>query len=84
MRPASTVQSFATLLGLHNAFRRSAIRLIIDIYVVLAQEHIPVGHQPDPFYLGSLYALIDIDNPGHPFDAGWTSAESRIAAHHRQ
>ena len=24
--------------------------------------------------------VIDIDSPGHPFDAGWTSAESRIAA----
>ncbi len=23
---------------------------------------------------------IDIDEPGHPFDAGWKSAESRIAA----
>ena len=24
--------------------------------------------------------VIDIDSPGHRFDAGWTSAESRIAA----
>ena len=24
--------------------------------------------------------VIDIDSPGHPFDAGWASAESRIAA----
>ncbi|MBS0184692.1 MAG: hypothetical protein JSS39_20070 [Nitrospira sp.] len=24
--------------------------------------------------------VIDIDNPGHPFDAGWASADSRIAA----
>jgi len=24
--------------------------------------------------------VIDIDNPGHSFDASWTSAESRIAA----
>lgn len=24
--------------------------------------------------------VIDIDRPGHPFDAGWASAESRIAA----
>ena len=23
--------------------------------------------------------VIDIDSPGHPFDAGWASAESRIA-----
>jgi exodeoxyribonuclease-3 len=23
---------------------------------------------------------IDIDRPGYPFDAGWASAESRIAA----
>jgi len=23
--------------------------------------------------------LIDIDSPGHPFDAGWASAEKRIA-----
>jgi len=23
--------------------------------------------------------LIDVDEPGHPFDAGWTSAEERIA-----
>ena len=22
---------------------------------------------------------IDLDSPGHPFDAGWTSADSRIA-----
>jgi hypothetical protein len=30
----------------------------------------------------SDYALlvIDIDSPGHPFDAGWASADSRIAA----
>jgi exodeoxyribonuclease-3 len=24
--------------------------------------------------------VIDLDCPGHPFDAGWSSAESRIAA----
>jgi exodeoxyribonuclease-3 len=24
--------------------------------------------------------VIDLDEPGHPFDAGWASAESRIAA----
>ena len=24
--------------------------------------------------------VIDIDSPGYPFDAGWASAESRIAA----
>ncbi|HLY37056.1 MAG TPA: exodeoxyribonuclease III [Candidatus Binatia bacterium] len=24
--------------------------------------------------------VIDLDQPGHPFDAGWTSAEGRIAA----
>jgi exodeoxyribonuclease-3 len=24
--------------------------------------------------------IIDIDSPGHPFDAGWASADSRIAA----
>ena len=23
--------------------------------------------------------VIDLDSPGHPFDAGWVSAESRIA-----
>ena len=28
--------------------------------------------------------VIDIDSPGHPFDAGWTSAESRIAARLRK
>ena len=28
--------------------------------------------------------VIDIDSPGHPFDAGWTSAESRIAARSRK
>ena len=31
---------------------------------------IPSDHAP---------LVIDLDNPGHPFDAGWTSAESRIA-----
>jgi exodeoxyribonuclease-3 len=24
--------------------------------------------------------VIDLDRPGHPFDAGWASAEERIAA----
>jgi hypothetical protein len=24
--------------------------------------------------------VIDIDSPGYPFDAGWASADSRIAA----
>ena len=28
--------------------------------------------------------VIDIDSPGHPFDAGWASAESRIAARLRK
>jgi len=28
--------------------------------------------------------VIDIDSPGHPFDAGWASAESRIAARSRK
>jgi exodeoxyribonuclease-3 len=28
--------------------------------------------------------VIDIDSPGHAFDAGWTSAESRIAARLRK
>jgi exodeoxyribonuclease-3 len=32
---------------------------------------IPSDHAP---------LVIDLDSPGHPFDAGWTSAESRIAA----
>jgi exodeoxyribonuclease-3 len=28
--------------------------------------------------------VIDIDSPGHPFDTGWASAESRIAARRSQ
>jgi exodeoxyribonuclease-3 len=32
---------------------------------------IPSDHAP---------LVIDLDSPGHPFDAGWASAESRIAA----
>jgi len=32
---------------------------------------IPSDHAP---------LLIDVDEPGHPFDAGWASAEGRIAA----
>lgn len=28
--------------------------------------------------------VIDIDSPGHPFDAGWASAESRIAGRLRK
>jgi len=24
--------------------------------------------------------VIDLDQPGHPFEAGWASAEGRIAA----
>jgi exodeoxyribonuclease-3 len=32
---------------------------------------IPSDHAP---------LLIDVDEPGHPFDAGWSSAEGRIAA----
>lgn len=28
--------------------------------------------------------VIDLDEPGHPFDAGWASAESRIAARRRK
>src|SRR5436190_1237828 len=32
---------------------------------------IPSDHAP---------LVIDLDQPGHPFDAGWTSAERRIAA----
>ncbi len=32
---------------------------------------VPSDHAP---------VVIDIDSPGHPFDAGWASAESRIAA----
>ena len=28
--------------------------------------------------------VIDIDSPGHPFDAGWSSADSRIAARLRK
>jgi exodeoxyribonuclease-3 len=35
---------------------------------------IPSDHAP---------LLIDLDEPGHPFDAGWVSAESRIAARQR-
>ena len=32
---------------------------------------LPSGHAP---------LVIDIDSLGYPFDAGWASAESRIAA----
>jgi exodeoxyribonuclease-3 len=32
---------------------------------------IPSDHAP---------LAIDLDQPGHPFDAGWVSAEARIAA----
>jgi exodeoxyribonuclease-3 len=32
---------------------------------------IPSDHAP---------LVIDLDEKGHPFDAGWTSAEQRIAA----
>jgi exodeoxyribonuclease-3 len=28
--------------------------------------------------------IIDIDSPGHPFDAGWASADSRIASRLRK
>lgn len=28
--------------------------------------------------------VIDLDEPGHPFDAGWASAEARIAARRRR
>ena len=28
--------------------------------------------------------MIDIDTPGWPFDAGWTSADERIAGRRRQ
>src|SRR3990172_3399496 len=35
---------------------------------------IPSDHAP---------LLIDIDEPGHPFDAGWASAESPIPPRHR-
>jgi exodeoxyribonuclease-3 len=34
-------------------------------------KQVPSDHAP---------VAIDIDSPGHPFDAGWTSADSRIAA----
>ncbi len=36
---------------------------------------VPSDHAP---------VIIDIDSPGHPFDAGWTAAESRIAARLRK
>jgi exodeoxyribonuclease-3 len=36
---------------------------------------IPSDHAP---------LVIDIDSPGSPFDAGWASAESRIAARLRK
>jgi exodeoxyribonuclease III len=36
---------------------------------------IPSDHAP---------LVIDVDEPGHPFDAGWLSAESRIAARRRK
>jgi exodeoxyribonuclease-3 len=32
---------------------------------------IPSDHAP---------VVMDVDQPGHPFDAGWSSAEERIAA----
>ncbi len=32
---------------------------------------IPSDHAP---------LVIDLDQPGHPFDAGWEAAEARIAA----
>jgi len=35
---------------------------------------IPSDHAP---------LVIDVDGPGHPFEAGWTSAEERIAARRR-
>ena len=35
---------------------------------------IPSDHAP---------LVIDLDEPGHPFDAGWASAEARIAARRR-
>lgn len=38
-------------------------------------QPIPSDHAP---------LVIDLDNPGTPFDAGWTSAESRIAARLRK
>jgi exodeoxyribonuclease-3 len=36
---------------------------------------IPSDHTP---------VVIDIDEPGHPFDAGWQSAEARIAARQKK
>jgi exodeoxyribonuclease III len=35
---------------------------------------IPSDHAP---------LVIDLDQPGHPFNAGWEAAEVRIAARHR-
>jgi len=35
------------------------------------RKPIPSDHAP---------LVIDIDSPGHPFDVGWASADSRMAA----
>jgi exodeoxyribonuclease-3 len=36
---------------------------------------VPSDHAP---------VIIDIESPGHPFDAGWISADSRIATRVRK
>ena len=38
------------------------------------------GAEGKPLPSDQALLVIDIDSPGHPFDAGWSSADSQIAA----
>jgi len=46
--------------------------MALAITVEAQKKTLPSDHAP---------LVIDIDSPGTPFDAGWTSADSRIASH---
>jgi exodeoxyribonuclease-3 len=45
--------------------------MALAITVEARKKTLPSDHAP---------LVIDIDSPDHPFDAGWSSADSRIAA----
>ena len=73
---AVRIQSQRQQIGNAAAFRRRMKDVLAEIDREARKgKPLPSDHAP---------LVIDIDNPGHPFDAGWASAESRIAARSRK
>ena len=78
---------FCGVVGIHPLYPKLGISPVKWQHVTAPLKNLVAGAGIDrearkgkPLPSDHAPLVIDIDSPGHAYDAGWSSAESRIAA----